>query len=197
VAESYGLHIRRNGVACCPFHNDRHPSMKIDKNYHCFACGVGGDVIDYTARMYGLSQYDAAKKLIEDFGLPVQTEVMSREEKERLRREKEERMRIIQLKKRFFRWCEETIELLKDALIQIEVIGKMLYGKPPDVIFSEDNAMMLHAEPIINYWLDILCMGSEQEKKELFMQGRKEVKQLAGNVSKWNRCLMERCRESA
>jgi hypothetical protein len=184
VAESYGLHICRNGVACCPFHNDRHPSMKIDKNYHCFACGVGGDVIDYTARMYGLSQYDAAKKLIEDFGLPVQTEVMSREEKERLRREKEERMRIIQIKKRFFRWCEETIELLKDALIQIEVIGKMIYGKTPDVIFSEDNAMMLHAEPIINYWLDILCLGNEQEKKELFMQGRKEVEQVAGNVRK-------------
>ena len=73
VAESYGLRIRKNGVACCPFHDDRHPSMKVDKNYHCFACGVGGDVIDYTARMYGLSQYDAAKKLIEDFGLHVQT----------------------------------------------------------------------------------------------------------------------------
>lgn len=64
MAESYGLHIRRNGTACCPFHDDRHPSMKVDQNYHCFACGVGGDVIDYTARMYGLSQYDAAKKLI-------------------------------------------------------------------------------------------------------------------------------------
>lgn len=65
------------------------------------------------------------------------------------------------------------------------------------VIFSEDYAMILHAEPIINYWLDILCMGSEQEKKELFMQGRKEVEQVAGNVRKWSRCLMERCRESA
>ena len=64
-------------------------------------CGVGGDVIDYTARMYGLSQYDAAKKLIEDFGLHVQTEAMSREERQRLRREKEERMRIIQIKKDF------------------------------------------------------------------------------------------------
>ena len=117
VAESYGLRIRKNGVACCPFHDDRHPSMKVDKNYHCFACGVGGDVIDYTARMYGLSQYDAAKKLIEDFGLHVQTEAMSREERQRLRREKEERMRIIQIKKRFYRWCEETIELLKDALV--------------------------------------------------------------------------------
>ena len=197
VAESYGLRIRKNGVACCPFHDDRHPSMKVDKNYHCFACGVGGDVIDYTARMYGLSQYDAAKKLIEDFGLHVQTEAMSREERQRLRREKEERMRIIQIKKKFYRWCEETIELLKDALVQIEDSGQVLYGKPPDVIFPEDYAMMLHAEPIINYWLDILCMGSEQEKKELFMQGRKEVEQVAGNVRKWSRCIMGRCRESA
>lgn len=151
VAESYGLHIHRNGTACCPFHDDRHPSMKVDQNYHCFACGVGGDVIDYTARMYGLSQYDAAKKLIEDFGLPIQTEAVSREEKERLRREKEERIRIIQIKKRFSRWCEETIELLKDALIQVEYSGELLYGKPPDVIFSKNYAMMLHAEPTINY----------------------------------------------
>ena len=50
VAESYGLRIRKNGVACCPFHDDRHPSMKVDKNYHCFACGVGGDV-DYPNTM--------------------------------------------------------------------------------------------------------------------------------------------------
>ena len=60
VAESYGLQVRRNGLARCPFHNDRHPSMKIDRNYHCFACGVGGDVIDYVSRIYGLSQYEAA-----------------------------------------------------------------------------------------------------------------------------------------
>lgn len=81
VAESYGLHVRRNGTACCPFHDDRHPSMKVDKNYHCFACGVGGDAIDYTVRMYGLSQYDAAKKLIEDFNLSIHTETMSKKEK--------------------------------------------------------------------------------------------------------------------
>lgn len=44
-------------------------------------------------------------------------------------------MRIIQIKKKFYRWCEETIELLKDALVQIEDSGQVLYGKPPDVIF--------------------------------------------------------------
>ena len=71
AAEFYGLKVKRNGIACCPFHDDKHPSMKIDRNYHCFACGVGGDAIDYVSRMFGLSQYDAALKLIEDFTLPV------------------------------------------------------------------------------------------------------------------------------
>ena len=45
--------------------------MKIDINYHCFACGAGGDVIDYVSRMFGLSQYGAARKLIDDFCLPI------------------------------------------------------------------------------------------------------------------------------
>ena len=197
VAESYGLHVRRNGTACCPFHDDRHPSMKVDKNYHCFACGVGGDAIDYTARMYGLSQYDAAKKLIENFNLPIHTEKMSEKEKERLHRKKEERMRINQIKKRFSRWREKTIELLKEALAQINDSGQELCAKAPDVTFSEDYSMMFHAEPIISYWLDILCMGSEQEQKELFIQGRKEVENIAGNVSKWHTSIVERCRESA
>lgn len=72
AAEQYGIKINRNKMACCPFHNDRHPSMKVDKTYHCFACNAGGDAIDFTARMFGLSQFEAAKKLIDDFGLPIQ-----------------------------------------------------------------------------------------------------------------------------
>ena len=34
VAESYGLKVNRNGMACCPFHNDKHPSMKIDSSHY-------------------------------------------------------------------------------------------------------------------------------------------------------------------
>jgi len=71
AAEHYGIKVKRNGMACCPFHKDRHPSMKADKMYHCFACGVGGDAIDFTARLFGLLQYEAAKKLVEDFGLDI------------------------------------------------------------------------------------------------------------------------------
>ena len=97
VAEYYGLQVKRNGLACCPFHDDKHPSMKIDKNYHCFACGVGGDAVDYVSRMFGLSQYDAALKLIGDFSLLVEVRgntELNIQEKERIHREKAERERI-------------------------------------------------------------------------------------------------------
>ena len=70
AAAYYGLHVSRNGMACCPFHDDRHPSMKLNRDYfYCFGCGATGDVIDFVARLFGLSSYEAAKKLAYDFGL--------------------------------------------------------------------------------------------------------------------------------
>ena len=56
AAEHYGIHVNRNGMACCPFHNDKIPSMKLDRRYHCFGCGADGDVIDFTAALYGLGK---------------------------------------------------------------------------------------------------------------------------------------------
>ena len=70
AAEQYGIRVGRNQMACCPFHDDHHPSMKIDTNYYCFACGAKGDVIGLTAGLFGLSPYEAASKLIADFQLP-------------------------------------------------------------------------------------------------------------------------------
>ena len=70
AAEHYGLQVSRNGMACCPFHDDRHPSMKLNERYfYCFGCGATGDVIDLVARLFGLSSYEAAKKLTHDFGI--------------------------------------------------------------------------------------------------------------------------------
>ena len=43
AAEHYGIHVGRNGMACCPFHHDKTPSMKLDRRYHCFGCGADGN----------------------------------------------------------------------------------------------------------------------------------------------------------
>ena len=70
AAQMYGVEANRNNMACCPFHDDKHPSMKLNEEYfYCFGCGATGDVIDFTARLYNLAPREAAEKLAQDFGL--------------------------------------------------------------------------------------------------------------------------------
>ena len=70
AAEHYGLKVGRGNMACCPFHNDHTPSMKLNEDYfYCFGCGATGDVIGLTARLFNLSNYEAAQKLAYDFGI--------------------------------------------------------------------------------------------------------------------------------
>ena len=70
AAEYYGMKLGRNNMICCPFHNDHHPSMKLNTTYYyCFGCGATGDVIQFVANLFGLSNYEAAKKIAVDFGI--------------------------------------------------------------------------------------------------------------------------------
>ena len=56
-------------MACCPFHDDRNPSMKLDDRFYCFGCGATGDAVDLTARLLDLSPKEAAVQLASDFGI--------------------------------------------------------------------------------------------------------------------------------
>lgn len=70
AADYYGMKIGRNNMICCPFHNDHHPSMKLNPTYYyCFGCGATGDVIQFVANLFGLSNYEAARKIAADFGI--------------------------------------------------------------------------------------------------------------------------------
>ena len=69
AAEMYGIKVNRNGMAVCPFHNDKNPSMKVDKRFHCFACQADGDAVDFVSRLFGLPCKEAAMKLADDFGI--------------------------------------------------------------------------------------------------------------------------------
>ena len=96
AAEMYGIAVGRGGMACCPFHDDRHPSMKVDTRFHCFGCGADGDVIDFTARLYDLSPKGAAEKLAQDFGLsydskaPIRRSYVRQKTEAQVRKEKRE-----------------------------------------------------------------------------------------------------------
>ena len=96
AAELYSIAVGRGGMACCPFHDDRHPSMKVDTRFHCFGCGADGDVIDFTARLYDLSPKGAAEKLAQDFGLsydskaPIRRSYVRQKTEAQVRKEKRE-----------------------------------------------------------------------------------------------------------
>ncbi|MEE1196134.1 MAG: CHC2 zinc finger domain-containing protein [Lachnospiraceae bacterium] len=74
AAEHYEIKVSRKGMACCPFHKDRTPSMKVDERYYCFGCGATGDVIDFVASFHNLGKKDAAVKLVQDFGVDYDEE---------------------------------------------------------------------------------------------------------------------------
>lgn len=58
--------VNHAGFAHCPFHNEKTPSFKIfkDNRYHCFSCGVDGDVIDFIMKRDGIDFILAVKKLL-------------------------------------------------------------------------------------------------------------------------------------
>ena len=97
AAELYGIEVNRGGMACCPFHDDRHPSLKLNEDYfYCFGCGATGDVINFTARLYDLSPREAAEKLAQDFGLsydskaPLRRSYVRQKSEAQVRKEKRE-----------------------------------------------------------------------------------------------------------
>lgn len=69
LAERYGVTVRR-GMCCCPFHGERHPSMKIyDDGFHCFACGAHGDIISWVMQYDRIGFSAACERLCECYGI--------------------------------------------------------------------------------------------------------------------------------
>lgn len=72
AAEHYGIRVNRNGMCVCPFHNDKNPSMKVDRRFHCFGCQADGDVIDFVSRLHRTGTKEAALMLAQDFSVPYE-----------------------------------------------------------------------------------------------------------------------------
>jgi DNA primase len=72
--------LRRQGarwVGLCPFHDERTPSFSVDaqdKLYHCFGCGVGGDVIKFVEEKDGLGFAEAVELLADRYGVELERE---------------------------------------------------------------------------------------------------------------------------
>ncbi len=91
--------LRRQGarwVGLCPFHDERTPSFSVDaqeKLYHCFGCGVGGDVIKFVEEKDGLGFAEAVELLADRYGVELERE----QEDPRAEARRQQRRRLEQL----------------------------------------------------------------------------------------------------
>ena len=165
-------------MVCCPFHDDRHPSMKVDRRFHCFACQADGDVIDFTSRLFGLSSKEAALKLAEDFSISFDRKGHDPPQKRIIKRKISEEMRYRQAEQKCFR-------VLCDYLRLLERWKEEYAPKQPEDDWNPLFVEALHRHPYIEYLLDLLLSASIEERAFVVAEYGKEVKKIEQRISEF------------
>ena len=168
AAAFYGIEVKRNGMACCPFHDDKNPSMKVDQRFHCFGCGADGDVIDFTAKLFNLSPKEAAEKLAQDFGLIYDSQAPPRR---RYVRQKTEAQKFREDRQRCYRVLSDYYYLLK----------KWEADRSPRTPEEEPHPRFVEAiqkKTYVEYLLDLFLYESEEEQKAWIAEHTAEITHL-------------------
>ena len=169
AAEMYGIKVNRNGMAVCPFHNDKNPSMKVDKRFHCFACQADGDAVDFVSRLFGLPCKEAAMKLADDFGISYDSR-----QKPTVRphiREPTAEQIYQKEEARCFRVLSDYFHLLRSW-------ERQYAPKQPEDEWHPLFVEALQKTSYIEYLLDTLIDGSPEERQALVAEQRNEVMKL-------------------
>ena len=172
--KAHGLKVGRTGMACCPFHSDKSPSMKLDERYYCFGCGATGDAVDLTAKLFGIGLREAAVKLAEDFGLNYDS---------RQKPSVRPRIREPTPEQKYQKGENHCYKVLTDYFHLLREWEKKYAPKQPDEEWNPLFAEALYKKNYIEYLLDILLYGSLEERKALVAEQRKEVLKLEQRIA--------------
>ena len=177
VVEFYGVKVGRNNTFCCPFHNDTKPSASIKKDYfNCFVCGAGGDLITFTAKLHGLRNYDACKKLASDFHLNVATAPQTQADRLKADRERVKRQQELKRQQEVEHLIQRTGRILADYHCYLWQ-GLQLYP-----LEHKRHIMALQELTQAQYYLE--CYDSNP--KEYSLASRKHVEKIERRLYKWH-----------
>ena len=177
VIEYYGYKVNRAGQFICPFHNDHKPSASIKKDYfNCFVCGAGGDLITFTAKLHGLSNINACKKLVSDFKLNISTEPQTQIDKLKADRERAKRQAELKRQKEI----EDLIQ--RTGLILASYHCYLWQGKQLYPYGHIRHIRALQELTQAQYYLE--CYDNSPE--EYSLKFRKQVEQIERRVHQWH-----------
>ena len=174
AAELYGIAVGRGGMACCPFHDDRHPSLKLNEDYfYCFGCGATGDVTDFTARLYDLSPKEAAEKLAQDFGLSYDSKAPLRRSYVRQKSEAQ-----VRKEKREHGW-----RVLTDYYHLLRKWEADYSPKTPDEDPHPRFLEAIQKKDYMGYLLDTFLDSSTEEQDQWIAEHTAEISAIEGRVN--------------
>ena len=174
AAQMYGIEVKRGGMACCPFHDDKHPSMKLNEDYfYCFGCGATGDVIELTARLYNLSPKEAAEKLVQDFGLIYDSQAPPRRN---YVRQKTEAQKFKESRDHAFRVLADYFHLLKKWETDYS-------PKTPEETMHHRFLEAVQQKDYVGYLLDFFLEDSPEEQKLWLAKNTAEIVNLERRVN--------------
>ena len=173
AAQMYGIEVNRSGMACCPFHDDKNPSMKLNEEYfYCFGCGATGDVIDFTARLYNLSPKEAAEKLAQDFGLAYDSQAPPRR---RHVRQKSEAQKFKEDRDHAFRVLADYFHLLRKW--ETDYTPKTPEENPHPRFMEA-----IQKKDYVGYLLDFFLEDGPEEQKLWIAEHQSEIAKLERRV---------------
>lgn len=159
--------------------------MKVDKGFCCFACGAKGDVITFVADFFHLAPLEAAKKLTEDFQIPILTD-KSKQWNISKKKEKPKRT-LYQIEQKFEEWERESIRILSDYLHLLEEWKVIHAPKTPEEEWKAEFIEACQQTEKINYYLDLLVFGELQDRIEFLLDSGKDVKRIEERMEEYRR----------
>jgi DNA primase len=117
----------RNYRALCPFHPEKTPSFMVSSAkqvFHCFGCGVGGDVFGFVMKSENIPFPQAVKVLARKFGVPIPQRRVSPSAKREIER-KEELYKVNQVAMVYYR----DLLFSRDGTLARDYLGKRGIGK--------------------------------------------------------------------
>ena len=176
AVEYYGFTPNRSGFVCCPFHQEKTPSLKLYSNggWHCFGCNQGGSVVDFVMKLFDLSPLDAVKRLNEDFrlGLPLDKPQGKAERAAALQRR--EKMDTL---KEYASWKGQIQWQLADAYRLGHLAVKY---KHPDT-WTDAEVLAVKWMPALEDWY--FSLDSSRAEQLAVLRDRMEVEQLCNQIS--------------
>lgn len=154
--ENEGFTVKRKGRALwlsCPFHEDKTPSLKINpdkQTFYCFSCNSGGDSIAFIQKLHELSFKDALKYMNVEGNHPVKVNTRERTKRDLL--------------KAFRTWEHEYLLELTDYYRESHDTLRQCNTMEEIELITID----LHRLPIVEYHMEILSNGTDEEKYELY-----------------------------